>query len=811
MKKKFIITVFIVVLCLVSCQKVDYAPIITEFDNLLIAGNYDEANALYVAAQDERITYYQNSLDSFSDSLIENAYTYNSYDEAIAILESFLVFEYTKDKVQSSLDEIALLKQSLTESNSAYAEGMKLYASREFDAAYEKLALVDAADENYHIAQSTIEAIAQRQAAWQNAADTSMKGRNPSVNSLAYSDGYVYFPADIDNVHSIVKHNYVSGETFIFPLLEFPGIFQIRGINIVGDYIYFAAGEELGRGTMLEAPYNIYEMKTDGTGLAMVKSGDYFDLISYGDVFYALTYSKGLVKMDKYFTTEQVISDKNIIEMQLTDNGIYFIEKLQNNYYATHKLYKYQNDTVTEVMSKPMLHVYFFDDYSIYYMDMSKATREEVYIADSNLENAERLAILKDGKIGDMQNLIGAIGDKIYLNTSGWLASTTHSAAMRQRIYSEITISSKRIDAYQSAEAAPDYEAISVLYELGVQLVLSADGTYSFTSTPGSNAMDHVVTIPNYDSEELNSNMVVINENRPTDEDFFTDEEIVVEYDDFWYYSSPNLNVTIERVYDEAIETSIYIANIRTKDNSGFSLGYYNQTLPETYSKSIKTDDIAVVNKCVFATNGDFAMESKNTWSGKVIRDGRIFDGIQSSVVEYKVEDVYNLKVDCDDYLAMYPDGTMMAYEDTDGITYGQLLDAGVQNTLSFGPVLIRDSQKTPATTDPSYYISGVNPRCAIGMVEPGHYISIVADGRQPDQNRGMTFYTLADYFQRLGCSVAYNLDGGQTAAITFMGRFINTHQNDAGRWQNHRAVWEIVYFGTSDLVPYDLEHYYDK
>ncbi|MEX1377443.1 MAG: phosphodiester glycosidase family protein [Eubacteriales bacterium] len=811
MKRKIIITICIVLLCLVSCQKVDYAQLKTNFDNLLIAGNYDAANTLYEAADDQIINYYQNSLDSFSASLIENATNYMPLDEAKKQLESFLVFEYTRGTVQQALDNLIASEQAIAESNSAFAEGMAFYSAREYDSAYEKLALVDAADENYHIAQSTIEAINQRKSAWQSAADTSLMGRKPFINSLAYRDGYVYFSANINNVHSIVKHNYVSGETFTFPLLQFPGTFHIRGINVVGDYIYFTAGEELGKGTMLDSPYNIYEMKTDGTGLAMVKSGDYFDLISYGDIFYALSYSKGLVKMDKYFASEEVISDKNIIEMQLTESGLYFTEKLQNNYNALHTLYKYQNGAIQEIMTKPMLHVYFFDGYSIFYNDMSEATREELFVADMNAGNEERLAILKDGKTGDMQNIIGAIGDRVFLNTSGWLQSTTNSAAMRQKLYAEITISSKRMDVYQSAQSAPDYKSLGVLYEEGVQLVLSADGVYSLSATPGSNGMEHVINIPSIDTNALDANMTIINENRPTDEDFFSDEEIIIEYDDFWYYSSPSLNVTIERIYDEEVETSIYVANIRTKELSGFSIGYSNLAPPGDYSKHIKTDDIAQVNKAVFATNGDFAMFSKNTWSGKVIREGRIFDGIGNGIKEFAVEDVYDAGVNCDDFLVMYPDGNMVAYTDKDGITYGQLLDAGVQNTLSFGPILVRDGQKTNACTDPSYYISGVNPRCAIGMVEPGHYVSLVADGRQPGQNRGMSFYSLSDYFQKLGCSVAYNLDGGQTAAMTFMGRYINTHQNDGGKWQNHRAVQEIIYFGTSELVPYDLEHYYEK
>ena len=720
------------------------------------------------------------------------------------------MFEYTSSSIQNPLNVIIAYEQALVQSNEDYLAGADLFFLRDFDSAYEKLICVLEDDANYQSAQEMITVIENRNLMWEEAAAQNSTGRNASVNSLAYKDGYVYFPVDIDDIHSIVKYNYSTGETQLFPLIEFVGTFHIKGINVIGDYIYFIAGEELGSGLMLESSYNIYEMKTDGTELTMVKSGDYFDLLSYGDVFYALSYSKGLVKMDKNLSNEEVISDKWIIEMQITDKGVYFVEKIENECDSNHVLYLYKDGSVTEVMTKEMLHVYFFENYSIYYNDMGENNYEEIFTADLSLENAERLAILKDSRGGDMNGFIGAIDDIVMLNTAGWLKTTASSASMRQNIYSEIQISKKRLDNYQSAWTVPDYDVTSVLYEEKVMLVESADGIYSLTAAPSANAYDRVINIPSYDTTQLDLNMSIISENRPGDNDFFSDEEIVVELDNFWYYSSPTLNVTIEKIYDENVETLIFVTNIRTKDLSGFSIGYSNLEPPGLYTIGVKTDDIAKINQAVFATNGDFAMFSNNNWVGKVIRDGRIFDGLDKGTKEYDIEDVYSTPINCKDLLAMYPDGTMVVYSNSDKITYGELIDAGVVNTLSFGPILLKDSQKAEACVDPGYYISGANPRCAWGMVEPGHYVNIVADGRQPSVSRGMSFYTLSDYFQSLGCSVAYNLDGGQTAAISFMGKFLNTHQNDV-MYQNHRPVQEIIYFGTSDLVPYDLENYYEE
>ena len=808
MKKKLIVTILIIVFCITACQKVDYDLLKLEFDSLLNEGNYTDANTLYIAAEDERIDYYNNSLDTYSETLIDNALNKMSIDEVKVTLGDFLVFDYTNKAVQKTLDDIIALEISIEQSTVNYNEGMELFTSREFDAAYEKLTLVEDFGEDYQSAQAAISILDNRSSTWEDTIANNLKGRNPSVNSLAYKDGYVYFPVDINDVHSIVKHNYVSGETRILPIIEFVGTYHINGINVIGDYIYFIAGEELGRGTMLETPYNIYEMKTDGTGLTMVKSGDYFDLLSHKDTFYALSYSKGIVKMDKNLRAEEVISDKWIIEMQVTDNGVYYIEKLENECDSDHILYCYKDGVSTEIMNKEMLHVYFFDTYSVYYHDMNENNYEEIYTADLNVENAERLAILKDSSNGDMNGFIGALGDKVMLNTAGWVRSPL--GAMRQNIYTDIEISRKRLNAYQDPKKAPDYEVTNILYEEEVQLVKASDGTYSFTATPNKNTLDHIINIPEHDASMLETNMNIVGEYRPGDEEFYSDEEVVVELDNLWYYSSPTLNVTIEKVYDENIETLIFVTNIRTNDPSEFKLGYSTEEPPGKYTLGVKTDNIAQINKAVFATNGDFAMFSQNNWVGKVIRNGRIFDGLKKGAKEYKIEDVYDTKSNCKDFLAYYPDGTMEAYTIYDEITYGELIDAGVEYTLSFGPILVRDSEKTSACIDPSYYISGANPRCAWGMVEPGHYVNVVAEGRQPSVSRGMSFYTMSDYFQKKGCSVAYNLDGGQTAAISFLGRFLNTHQNDV-MYKNHRPVQEIIYFGTSDLVPGDLQNYYEE
>ena len=50
-----------------------------------------------------------------------------------------------------------------------------------------------------------------------------------------------------------------------------------------------------------------------------------------------------------------------------------------------------------------------------------------------------------------------------------------------------------------------------------------------------------------------------------------------------------------------------------------------------------------------------------------------------------------------------------------------------------------------------------------------------MVDGRQPGYSEGMTFTELSALFASKGCKAAFNLDGGQTAAMIFQGEVISS------------------------------------
>jgi exopolysaccharide biosynthesis protein len=112
----------------------------------------------------------------------------------------------------------------------------------------------------------------------------------------------------------------------------------------------------------------------------------------------------------------------------------------------------------------------------------------------------------------------------------------------------------------------------------------------------------------------------------------------------------------------------------------------------------------------------------------------------------------------------------------------------GAYQAWSFGPGLMTREGKAIGVFN--HPLAGLNPRTAIGYVEPGHYVFVVVDGRQPGYSSGMTLAQLAALFEKLDCKVAYNLDGGQTSEMVFNGKVVN-HPYRGGR-----PTSDIVYVG---------------
>ena len=193
-----------------------------------------------------------------------------------------------------------------------------------------------------------------------------------------------------------------------------------------------------------------------------------------------------------------------------------------------------------------------------------------------------------------------------------------------------------------------------------------------------------------------------------------------------------------------------------------FGRGYY--TMPNSMAED---------HSAVLALSGDCY---GGRTQGIVIRNGALYRDTVSG-----------------DVCILYANGVMESYYESEFNLEDAIARSAYQG-WSFGPKLI-DNGEVPQSFNTTDVIIGHNPRSAIGYYEPGHYCLVTVDGRQSGYSRGMTMSELSELFISLGCVDAYNLDGGQSAMMTFNGNIVNQP------YHGGRAISDIIYFGGDDAA----------
>ena len=262
-----------------------------------------------------------------------------------------------------------------------------------------------------------------------------------------------------------------------------------------------------------------------------------------------------------------------------------------------------------------------------------------------------------------------------------------------------------------------------------------------------------------------------------------------------WIYVSQTSKVIIQRKYDATQPLTWFEADLYGDLNAGEMLRTV-QNDPEKMGKvRVDATETAKKHNVVFAMNTDYytyrVAVNNNRHTGIGIRDGRIlYDD------PYTEKQVTNSMFPNLDMLAFMPDGSLKVYHSWEK-TAQEFIDEGVQTVYSFGPYLLLDgkvSERAYANNE------NKNPRCAIGMVEPGHYVAIMCEGRLK-RSAGVTISYLAKMMRAKGCQVAFNMDGGQTAVMVFMGKQLNQIGAYDGGKTNSRPTSEVLGFGTSEQV----------
>lgn len=249
------------------------------------------------------------------------------------------------------------------------------------------------------------------------------------------------------------------------------------------------------------------------------------------------------------------------------------------------------------------------------------------------------------------------------------------------------------------------------------------------------------------------------------DRHFLNDGRVeVVEKDDDengeWIYRSDILAVEIQR--HESVrndEPVVYlVAHIYMRNFDSFQ-----PTFPSAKKTGMETgtaQSMAKRYRSVLWITGDNIIHAEKEKKGVLIRNGRIYSANRAS-----------------DVLVLHSDTLSLEVLPKSAYTAQQILESGVENTYSFfiGPNLVKDGQIHKDTTTRT----AKNPRCGIGQIAPGHFVAILADGRQDNYSNGLTLTQFAELFIEEGCTMAYNLDGGVSTCMLFMGKMINKVANN--------------------------------
>ena len=259
-----------------------------------------------------------------------------------------------------------------------------------------------------------------------------------------------------------------------------------------------------------------------------------------------------------------------------------------------------------------------------------------------------------------------------------------------------------------------------------------------------------------------------------------------------WRYASETLRVEIFRREQAKPARVWYEAEIFCAEGTGPRMIAND---PENWKKAANMEypyKIARKNGTVVAISSDFAqlrLQQKKGRPGIIIRDGKV---LSDKTKKQGVKDFPNL--DC---LAIWPDGDMRVFY-SDEKTAEEYLEEGAVDVLAFGPILIRDGQLNEEAL--KKYGTSHAQRTAVGMVEKGHYWFMMLEGRiKRSKGDGIRF--LAEKLMDKGCTAGFNLDGGETACIVFMGHQL-CRMKDRKKPLSSRRTSDILGVGKSELLP---------
>ena len=253
-----------------------------------------------------------------------------------------------------------------------------------------------------------------------------------------------------------------------------------------------------------------------------------------------------------------------------------------------------------------------------------------------------------------------------------------------------------------------------------------------------------------------------------------------------WSYEDGGLYIHIKKYAEKRFMNKenrnlvYYVADIQVKDFHCLKTAWahdkaFNSTREEVVSK------MAQRKGAVLAVNCDYA---GNYEGGVIIRNGEL---LKTKTMKKRQLMIIDENGDFD--AVTTPIETKAQATEIAETLSGK----GAWQTLTFGPLLVKDGEYAGKFGSPFAVVlessTDYEPRTGIGQISPLHYIIIVVDGRKESHSFGLNLEDFAQLFVDHGARFAFNLDGGGSTTLYFMGEVIN--RPSGGR---ERDVSDMLY-----------------
>lgn len=251
----------------------------------------------------------------------------------------------------------------------------------------------------------------------------------------------------------------------------------------------------------------------------------------------------------------------------------------------------------------------------------------------------------------------------------------------------------------------------------------------------------------------------------------------------YWLYVDDTLRLEITRTQTTSPLMTYYLADIYLASGSSMYTVSYNEEKPGRTNGL--PQDMAKKHNVVYAQNGDFYSYrvSHDNYPGNIVRDAKVLYNKSYSKMLYRVPNLATI--------GFFPSGKAEVNEAWE-MSAKDYVERGATTVMAFGPLLMRDWE-TQDLSDKAF--SHKEPRSCFGIVETNHFVGLLVEGRK-NHSDGATLAECAQILADFGCRDAINLDGGNTAAMLFMGESVQL-SNNGGLDENDRSIPDILCAGS--------------